>query len=280
VQWNARSPIVEVDCYKLHDVKIDDCTTTKSECEPCPFTHSTFAVDASVKTRQALALTIAGGNLLAVEQGADGAWWSGNDWPGRWDPSLAHLLRVFEHNMAFNLRALRVQLPVLGMGHYAMLRYDHTGTGSAALAIFNLEANASNVSVDLSALSRVHGQRPTNLWTGETAAALENTYTIQIPAHDMMFLGLEGLGTWTEHRNTTCPNGWSAHSSSLDGCFLECLSNDSCNGVSVNWTSTSYDQVSCQLLDTKTKPSDCQTADKDHATFFLSSSGTLDFVVV
>merc|ERR1712100_693084 len=105
VQWNALSPIVEVDCYKLHDVNMRTCTTTRSECEPCPFTHSTFAVDASVKTRQALALTIAGGNLLAVEQGADGAWWSSNDWPGRWDSSLAHLLNLFQQNAAFNLRA-------------------------------------------------------------------------------------------------------------------------------------------------------------------------------
>lgn len=236
-------------------------------------------MDASVKTRQALALTIAGGNLLAVEQGADGAWWSSNDWPGRWDPSLAHLLHIFEQNAAFNLRALRVQLPVLGMGHYAMLRYDHTGTGSAALAVFNLEASASNVTIDLSALSRVNGNRPTNLWTGKTAAALENTYTVEIPAHDMMFFGFEGLGTWTQHRNTTCPDGWGAHASSLDGCLLECLGNDSCSAVSVQWTSTSYDQVQCTLADAETKPSDCQAADGDHSTFFLSSPERLDMVV-
>jgi len=279
VQWNALSPIVEVDCYKLHDVNVDMCTTTIKECEPCPFTHSTFAVDASVKTRQAVALTIAGGNVLAVEQGADGAWWSGNDWPGRWDPILAHLHNIFQQNVAFSLKALRVQLPVLGMGHYAMLRYDHTGTGSAALAVFNMGANTSNVSIDLSALSRVHGHRPTNLWTGTTAPAFENTYTVEIPAHDMMFFGFEGLGTWTQHRNNTCPNAWSSPAYELDGCFLACLGRDSCGGVSVRWTSTSYDQVQCGLLDVGTEPSDCQTADGDHSTFFLSSPGATDIVV-
>jgi len=273
VGWNKRSAISEVDCYKLRHVKTENCTTTMRECEACPYTHSSFAVDAIAKTHLAVAVTIAGGNLMAVEQSADGAWWSSNDWPGRWDPALAKLQQTFESNAAFNLRSLRVQLPAYGIGHYAILRYDHSGRGSAAVAAFNFEAKASSVRIDLSQLSRVFGHRPTNLLTGERAAALDNIYTVEIPAHGMVLLGFEGLGVWSQHKNTACPNGWSPHLLSLDACLLECLGKDSCHGVSVEWqgSQTSQDIVDCQLHDEEINLGDCQVANGDFSAFVLSS---------
>merc|ERR1711865_1033844 len=90
----------------------------------------------------------------------------------------------------------------------------------------------------------------------------------------------EGLGAWTQLGNTTCPSGWSSHEVSLDGCVVECLGRDDCDGVSVKWSTTSHDIVSCQLLDSKIKPSDCQTADGDHSAFFRSLRGAMDIVVV
>lgn len=280
VGWNARSPIAEVDCYKLGNLTIRECNIASSECEPCPFKHSTFALDASVKLRQAVAVTVAGGNLLAVELGADGAWWSSNDWPGRWDPALAKLQQTFEHNAAFDLLSLRVQLPVTGAGHYAMIRYDHSGTGLAAVVAFNFEAQASSVNIDLSLLARAFGEIPIDLLTGKPAATLENIYSVDVPAHGMALLGFEGLGVWKQHGNTICPDGFSPHMVSLDACLLECLSKEFCNAVSVQWLATSHDQVACRLHNTVELSNCIQAGDADHAAFFLSSPEATDVSVV
>jgi len=279
VGWNTRSPISEVDCYNLGNVTIQQCNTTQNECEPCAFKHSTFALDAPAKLRQAVAVTVAGGNLLAVELGADGAWWSSNDWPGRWDPALAKLMKTFEDNAAFHLLSLRVQLPVSGTGHYAMLRYDHSGTGMAAVAAFNFEAKPSTVSIDLSMLTRAHGRVPVDILTGKSASPLTQFYDINIPAQGMALLGFEGLGVWKQHGSTYCADGFSPHMVSLDYCLLECLGTEFCHMVSVHWLDSSQDQVACKLHSVADISNCDQTVGPDHSVFLLSSPASSDIIV-
>lgn len=275
VGWDTRSPVVEVECHLLGGVDLSSCPTTDQACEACPYGHSTFELDAPAKLAQAAAITVAGGSLLAIERGADGAWWSANDWPGRWEASLALLLRTFEQNAAFHSLSLRVQLIVPGhhwIGQYAMLRYDFRNSGSAAMAVFNFEEETASFSMDLSQLARFFGQTPTNLLTGQPAAApLARDYYMELPAHGMALLGLDGLGVWTQQDTTSCPTGQSTYSTSLDSCLLDCLGDETCNTVSVTWgANLNTGQVSCNFGGFEL--SDCTPADSDHTVFVRSPS--------
>jgi len=238
---------LQAECFLRGGVNVSKCAQHEAS------NRSTFSVSAPEKMRLLLAVDLAAGYLTVMEQSSDGQWWSNAAWPGSsGEPRLGRLHRAVQTSPAFGHTALRLRL---GLGpaasqQYALLRYDATDeSGSAAIAVFNFAGTRAEVGITLpKGTESARGQRLRDDLTGEVLSPISYGYAVSLPPFGYRLLSGMHLPRWERlsRLGTGFLNCYQDHGASwapakpvgempLAACFLSCLGEQRCRGVTVGW---------------------------------------------
>jgi len=160
--------------------------------------------------------------------------------------------------------------PPIDAGVVAYLKHDAMGpAGDAALLVFN-PGTSANITIDLSMLpSSVLGVVPQDLLATDGSVQitppLSASWTVEMGAKEMKFFSGFSLGVFAPRQgkkmSCTADDQYSkkATSSTLQGCFLECLADNQCGNVFVEYVDIIYMEsppaLSCTLLGVVADPS-------------------------